>query len=180
MNDGKTAWPLPLRLLHWASAALITAALGVGVFMVNIVHDPARRFDLTQTHKSIGVAVLALTAARLCLRCLTAAPPPPLAPPLCRAAKAAKEATHAGLYALLLLLPLSGWLMATSSPVRVPTSVFGLFALPYPLEPDLATWRVAWAMHAACAVALAALAGLHIAAALVHALWRRDGVLTRM
>jgi cytochrome b561 len=177
MNDGRAAWPLALRLLHWASAALIFAALGLGVFMVNIIHDPARRFDLTQTHKSIGVAVLALTAARLCLRCLTAAPPPlPLAPPLCRAARA----THAGLYALLLLLPLSGWLMATSTPVRVPTAVLGLFALPYPMEPDLPTWRLARGMHAAGAVALAALAGLHIAAALVHALWRREGVLTRM
>jgi cytochrome b561 len=177
MNDGAATWPLALRLIHWASAALVAAALGLGVFMVDIVQDPARRFDLTQTHKSIGVTVLALTAARLCLRCLAAAPPPlPLAPPLCRAIRAA----HASLYALLLLLPLSGWLMAASSPVRIPTAVFGLFALPYPLDPDLLTYRLAHAMHAAGAVALTALAGLHIAAALVHALWRRDGVLTRM
>jgi cytochrome b561 len=177
MNDVAAAWPLPLRLLHWASAALIAVALGVGVFMVEIVQDPASRFDLTQTHKSIGVAVLALTAARLCLRFLTAAPPPlPLTPPLCRAVRAA----HAGLYALLLLLPLSGWLMAASTPVRVPTAVFGLFVLPYPLAPDLATYRLAHALHVAGAVMLAVLVVLHIAAALAHALWRRDGVLTRM
>ena len=38
-------------------------------------------------------------------------------------------------------MPLSGWLMATTTPVRVPTIVFGLFALPYPLAPDLAIYR---------------------------------------
>ena len=38
--------------------------------MVQLVHDKAQRFDLTQTNKSIGVTVLALTVARLCLRVL--------------------------------------------------------------------------------------------------------------
>jgi cytochrome b561 len=176
MNDGAPAWPLALRLIHWTSAALIAVALGFGVFMVDIVQDPARRFDLTQTHKSIGVTVLALTAVRLWLRLRTPSPPLPLAPPLSRAVKA----THASLYALLLLMPLSGWLMAASTPVRVPTTVFGLFSLPYALEPSLPTYRMAHALHAAGAAALAALALLHIAGALVHTLWRRDGILTRM
>ena len=83
----------------------------------------------------------------------------------------AVKATHAGLYALLLLLPLSGWLMATTTPVRVPTIVFGLFALPYPLAPDLATYRVAHAVHVTAAILLALLVFLHSAAALAHA-WR--------
>jgi cytochrome b561 len=177
MNDGAAAWPLLLRLIHWASAALIVGALVLGAVMVELVQDPAARFDLTQTHKGIGVTVLALTAARLCVRLLTASPPPPLlAPPLCTAARA----THISLYAFLLLLPLSGWLMATTTPVRVPTIVFGLFRLPYPLAPDLAIYRFAHAMHVAAAVALAALVVLHIAAALVHGLWWRDGILMRM
>jgi cytochrome b561 len=177
MNETAAAWPLPLRLIHWSSAALVIGALGLGAYMVVLVDDPARRFDLTQTHKSIGVAVLALSAARLCLRMLTASPkPPPAAPPLLLAA----TATHAGLYALLLLLPLSGWLMATTTPIRVPTVVFGLFTLPYPLQPDLPAYRLAHAAHVVAAIALAVLIVLHAAAALVHALWWRDGVLARM
>jgi cytochrome b561 len=177
MNEAPAAWPLPLRLIHWVSAALIVVALVLGAVMVEVVQDPARRFDLTQTHKSIGAAVLALTAARLCVRLLTAAPPPlPLAPPLCTAARA----THISLYALLLVLPLSGWLMATTTPVRVPTMVFGLFELPYPLAPDLTVYRLVHAAHAAAAIVLAALVVLHAVAALVHALWWRDSVLARM
>jgi len=172
-----SAWPLPLRLIHWASTALVLGALGLGAYMVALVQDPARRFDLTQTHKSIGITVLVLTAMRVGVRFLTAAPKPlPLAPPLQRVA----AATHVSLYALLLLVPLSGWLMATSTPVRVPTIVFGLFALPYPLGPDLPMYQVAHAAHVVAAFALAALVALHVAVALVHALWWRDGILMRM
>jgi cytochrome b561 len=78
MNKGISVWPPSLRLAHWASAALVFAALGLGTYMVQFVHDPAERFELTQTHKSIGVAVLALTVVRLCLRILTNAPKPEL------------------------------------------------------------------------------------------------------
>jgi cytochrome b561 len=177
MNEGAAAWPLSLRLIHWASAALIIGTLGFGAYMVELVQDPARRFDLTQTHKSIGVAVLALSVARLCLRFLTAAPKPlPAAPPVLLAARA----NHIGIYVLILLLPLSGWLMATTTPIRVPTVVFGLFVLPYPLQPDLPAYKFAHAVHVAAALLLAALIALHVAAAFVHALWWRDGVLVRM
>jgi cytochrome b561 len=81
-------------------------------------------------------------------------------------------------------LPLSGWLMATTTPVRVPTVVLGLFALPYPLTPDLATYRLAHAIHVTTAIALALLVILHSAAAMAHALRgrrrvRRNGATVR-
>jgi len=164
-------WPPALRLLHWASAVLVIGALGLGAYMVQLVEDPAERFDLTQTHKTVGIAVLALTVARLCLRALATAPRH--ARPLLAA-----KAAHAGLCALLLLLPASGWLMATTTPVRVPTVVLGLFTLPYPLAPDLAMYQVAHGVHVTAAISLALLVLLHSAAALAHALQRR-GVLQR-
>jgi cytochrome b561 len=177
MSDGGESWPLSLRLIHWASAVLVIGALGVGAYMVQLVPNPAERFDLTQTHKSIGVTVFALTVVRLCLRILTTAPKPePSAPLLLRAARA----THISLYALLLLIPLSGWLMGTTTPVRVPTTALGLFELPYPLAPDLPTYRFAHAVHVALAVSLAILIALHVAAALVHTIWWRDRTMVRM
>jgi cytochrome b561 len=176
MSD-KAAWPLALRLIHWASAALVLGNLALGAYMVQLVEDAAERFDLTQTHKSIGVTVLALTLARLCLRIATAAPlRADLPPRVLRAAKAA----HAGIYGLLALVPLAGWLMTTTTPVRVPTSVFGLFELPYPFPPDLPTYQLAHLAHVTAAVALAVLIVLHVGAALLHALWWRDGTLLRM
>jgi cytochrome b561 len=92
----------------------------------------------------------------------------------------AATATHLVLYALLVLLPVSGFLMATTTPVRIPTRVFGLFDLPYPLGPDLAIFRLSHAVHVAAAILLAGLVVLHIAAALVHALCWRDRTMRRM
>jgi cytochrome b561 len=171
------AWPLSVRLAHWVSAALVVGMLGMGAAMVLLVHDAAARFELIQTHKSIGVAILGLTVARLCLRALTSAPKPEL---VARSILLAANAAHIALYVLLLLMPLSGWLMATSTPVRVPTVVFGLFELPYPLMPDLERFHLAHGAHVVLAIVLGALIALHAAAAVVHALVWRDQTLARM
>jgi cytochrome b561 len=176
MNE-EAAWPLALRIMHWVMAALVLGALLIGVTMVQVVHDPAERFELTQTHKSIGVAILGLAIVRLCLRIRATAPvPEPAAPLLMIGAKA----VHIALYVLLLAMPLSGWLMASTTPVRVPTFVFALFELPYPLAPDFATYRFAHGIHVACAITFASLIALHVAAALVHSLLWRDHTVRRM
>jgi cytochrome b561 len=164
-TSSEYTWPRALRLVHWVSAVLVIGLLALGTYMVQLVADPAERFDLTQTHKSIGIVVLALTLVRLCLRVVATAPKRERAPLLLAA-----RATHAGLYALLLLMALSGWLMATTTPVRVPTVVLGLFALPYPLTPDLATYRLAHAIHVTAAISLAVLVFLHSGAAVAHTL----------
>jgi len=172
MNKATTVWPLSLRIAHWLNAALVIGALGLGAFMVLAVHNAATRFELTQTHKSIGVSVLVLTVLRLCLRSVMRAPKPE---PAARSLAMIAKAVHAGLYILLLL-----WLMVTITPVRVPTVVFGLFELPYPLAPDIARFHLAHAAHIVLAVALTALVVLHVAAALVHAWVWRDRTLARM
>jgi cytochrome b561 len=170
-------WPLSLRLAHWLGAVLVLAALGLGVTMVQFVHDSAARFELTQTHKSIGLTILALTVVRLARRSFGRAPKAEPAP---RSLLLAAKAAHIALYALLLLMPASGWLMVTTTPVRVPTVVFGLFTLPYPLAPDLAIYRFVHAAHVVLAIVLTALIALHVAAAAIHALIWRDQTLRRM
>jgi cytochrome b561 len=76
MNSAATVWPLSLRIAHWLNAALVIGALGLGAFMVLAVHDAATRFELIQTHKSIGVSVLVLTVLRFCLRSVMRVPKP--------------------------------------------------------------------------------------------------------
>lgn len=181
MNETKpasgTVWPLSLRLAHWLSAALVLAALGLGVIMVQFVKNSAARFELTQTHKSIGLTVLALTVARLCRRSFSRAPKPE---PVPRSLLIAAQAAHITLYTLLLLMPVSGWLVVTTTPVRVPTVAFGQFTLPYPLAPGLTIYQFAHAAHVTLAILLAALIAIHAAAAMVHALVWRDRTLARM
>ena len=143
--------------------------------MVLAVQNAATRFDLT--HKSIGVSVLVLTLLRLGMRCFFRAPK---LEPTARSVVIVGRAVHIGLYVLLLLLPFSGWLMVTSTPLRVPTIVFGLFELPYPFAPDIERFRLAHAAHIALAIALSTLIVLHVAAAFVHAWVWRDRALIRM
>jgi len=177
MNESITAWPLSLRLAHWLNAVLVLAALGLGAYMVLLVANPAQRFELTQTHKTIGITILALTVVRLCCRSFMRAPKPEqAAPTILLAAKA----SHIALYVLLLLMPLSGWLMASSTPIRVPTSLFGLLELPYPLPPHLATYRLAHTAHLCLALLFASLIALHVAATIVHAFIWHDRTLGRM
>ncbi|HEY1746059.1 MAG TPA: cytochrome b [Xanthobacteraceae bacterium] len=177
MNDPRRGWPLPVRLFHWLGAVLVLWTLALGTYMVQFVDDAARRFELTQTHKSIGIAILGVTIIRLFLRLVTVAPKPELA---ARLTVLAAKLAHWALYALLVVMPASGWLMISTTPVRVPTVVFGLFRLPYPLAPNVPLYRLAHAIHLASAIALAALIAVHVAAALIHALLWRDQTLARM
>jgi cytochrome b561 len=177
MSEVAAAWPLPVRLAHWLNAALVIVALTIGALMVLAVHNAATRFDLTQTHKSVGVSVLVLTLLRLGMRYLFRAPK---LDPTARSLAIVGRAVHVGLYVLLLLLPLSGWLMATSTPLRVPTTLFGLFELPYPFAPDIWRFHLAHTAHIALAIALSTLIVLHVAAAFVHAWVWRDRAFIRM
>jgi cytochrome b561 len=177
MNEAPTVWPLSLRLAHWLNAALVVGTLGLGAFMVLVVQGAATRFELTQVHKSLGLFVLALTVVRLAMRCLLRAPKPE---PVTRSVAIIAAGVQVGLYVLLLALPASGWLMVTSTPVRIPTVVLGLFELPNPLAPDMLRFRLAHGGHIFLAGVLAALVVVHVTAAFVHALLWRDRTLWRM
>ena len=64
--------------------------------------------------------------------------------------------------------------------MRVPTFVFGLVELPYPLSPDLTTYRIAHTIHVVSAIFLASLVVLHVAAAIIHAFLWQDRTLARV
>lgn len=182
--DDARAWGWPSRLLHWGMAGLILGMLGLGVWTANFVEDMYARYDLVQLHKSLGVVVFALALLRVGWRRANRARPEAPAGSS-RLERAAAEGAHLALYALMLAMPLSGWLMASASELEdmfgMGTQVFGAFTLPDPFKPGDAALEAAFrTVHQGCAVALAALIALHGAAALVHHRVRRDDVLRRM
>ena len=90
--------------------------------------------------------VLLLSLLRFGWRLLS--PPPPLPASVGMAQRGLLHAVHAGFYALLLLLPLSGWVIASASPLDLPKHWFGLFAWPdLPLETSRPTARAAAGAH---------------------------------
>ena len=172
-------WGWPAKALHWVTAVLVLGLLAVGFAMVWLVTDFGRKFELFQLHKSFGVLVFVLVLARLAWRRANPAVPAPphdLRPWERRAALV----THHGFYALLLLMPVTGWAMASASTLGVPTVVFGLFTLPNPFGPSAALEQVMAVVHGTLAVALLLLLAVHVAAALRHHFILHDDVLVRM
>lgn len=186
MRNTERSWGLPARLLHWAIAAIILFQLVVGFYMVNVIGDDIiQRYQLTQTHKSWGFLVFALGLVRIVWRWMN---PTPALPEMPAWQRTASHASHIALYVLMILIPITGWLMASASPlndpdayVRVRNMVFGLFELPdpYPVGSEALTEQLA-RFHAGLALALAAILGVHVAAALKHQFVDRDGLLRRM
>jgi cytochrome b561 len=162
------------RLLHWAMAAGIVAMLFIGVGMLSTV-APAY-VPLVATHKTLGVALFALVLVRLVLRLTLGAPPLPAdLPPVMRLGAVL---SHWALYGLMIVMPLLGWAMLSAA--AYPVVLFGNFRLPPILPQSDSLHTLLWAAHRWLAFAFFALILLHVAAALFHALVRRDGVFEAM
>ena len=158
---------------HWSIAALVLVNIFLGLF-----HDLLETWwRVIPLHKSIGVTVLVLSIARLGWR--LAHRPPALPETMAPWEKAAAKAVHWILYALLLLLPLTGWTFS-SDPERLrPVNWFGLFELPV-LPVSAASADIAHETHELLGITTAVLVAFHIAAALRHHFLLNDKVLVRM
>lgn len=184
-RDSAFGWSLPTRLLHWGIAGLIGFQVTVGVWMANFVPDLIDRFRLTQTHKSWGVVVFGLVVVRLLWRTASRwrRPPMPSGMPSWQVHAAAWS--HRMLYLLMVVMPLSGWILVSASPlahmVNLRSKVFGRFVLPDPIGyGSYSIEHAAAAVHILGAIALGMLLVIHVGAALRHQFGARDGVLTRM
>lgn len=174
VEDVPARYSIVAILLHWAVAAAIVALVLIGWNMVDLPLSP-RKLELYALHKSIGLTVLGLAVLRLAWRWLRRPPPPD---PMPRWQEQAAAWAHRLLYALLFLLPLTGWLF--NSIVGFPLSWFGFVTLP-PLAPALPAWREASAdLHHWLGWILIVVVALHAAGALHHQFILRDATLWRM
>ena len=160
---------------HWIIAALVSVNLAIGLLHESLLDGIAGAIPL---HKSIGLTVLVLTVGRVAWR--LAHRPPPLPPAMAAWERRAAQATHIAFYALLLLMPLSGWAMGSAGrEARYPTRWFGLIGVPHlPVSAGMAGG--ADGAHLVLGYTMAALVLLHVGAALRHHFVQRDAVLARM
>lgn len=171
--------PVPLfharaRLLHWLMAPLVVAMLFIGIGMLSTTSSAYAL--LLAIHKPLGVAILVLVLLRIHTRFRHR--PPPLPSDLPRLQRRAATLSHWLLYALLLLMPVSGWAMLSAA--GYPVTLLAGIRLP-PIAPhDAGLFAWLRGAHHWLALLLFATFLLHLAAALFHALVRRDGVLESM
>ena len=165
-----------LRGLHWLTAAAFFLAIALGLVALELTPGEPLRVALLTLHKSLGVTAFVLFFPRVLLRLLQKAPA--YAPPLGAFTHAVAGAVHLALYALILAMPLSGYLHSAAG--RHNFSWFWLVRMPNLAPPSEALDRAMGNVHYALAIALGLALAAHIGAALWHALVVKDGVLTRM
>ena len=103
--------------LHWSIAAALSFQLVLG-WQLSGIAPGLGQFAAYQLHKSIGIVILLLTFLRVGIRL---AHPRPPAQADDRISAFAAKVTHQLLYAVMLLAPLSGWALVSTSTLRVST-----------------------------------------------------------
>lgn len=170
-----TRYTTTAMVLHWLAAMLIFSTFPLGVYMHELQLSPFK-LKLISYHKWLGVTIFLLTVLRLTWRATHVPPPLPDTIPLWQ--QRAAHSLHFLLYMLLLVIPVSGWLM--SSAKGIPVVYLGLLQLPDLVGKDkaLADWLTE--VHEVLNFGLLTLVGMHVAAALKHHFIDRDTTLHRM
>ena len=174
MSAVRTRFTPLQRGLHWLMALCILTMLFIGVGMVSTVTP--KYLTLVSIHKPLGAAILVLALIRLAVRLRDGAPALPAdLPPMM---KLGAVLSHWALYALMIAMPLIGWGMLSAA--GYPVVLFGGLRLPPILPQSASLHALLWTAHFWLAFAFFGVILLHLAAALFHALVRRDGVFQAM
>ena len=174
MNETSRHFTIAQRLLHWLMAVCILAMLFIGVGMASTIKPTY--LTLVSIHRPLGIAILVLELVRLVTRLRYGAPPLPA--DLLEPMKLAAQLSHYAFYLLMIAMPLIGWAMLSAA--AYPIVLFAGVRLPPILPQSDSLHTLLWNAHYYLAFAFFALILLHVAAALFHALVRRDGVFETM
>ena len=161
--------------LHWLTFVLIAGGFTLAVYMVDLPLSPAK-LKYYAWHKWTGVTVFLLALARLAWRLTHRVPALPAG--MAAWQRRAAGATHVLLYALIVIIPVTGWLY--SSAAGLPTVYFGILQLPDLFAKDKALAEVLKVIHVTLNYTMLTLVVIHVAAALQHHFGKRDDVLRRM
>lgn len=130
-EHGERGYDTAAIVLHWTIAAAIVVQVFLGWWMNEWVPDHSPIQDQIQTvHISLGLTILLLVLIRIAFRLLNS--PPPLPASTKPLERALAKGTHLLFYALMLILPLSGWLVVST--LDKPIHFWGL---PWPHMPGV-------------------------------------------
>lgn len=173
-KNTRSGWGLVSILLHWVSALAIIGLFILGWWMTGLGYYDSWYNLGPWWHRSVGMLLLFATLIRLIWRIANPVP----AAKGHRLERLAAHLGHIGLYGLMLVVLVSGYLISTADGRGI--SVFDAFTVPALISglPNQAT--VAGQVHWYSALALILLAGGHTLAALKHHCLDRNDVLRRM
>lgn len=180
LRNSARAWGSVSKTLHWAMAGIILFAS----LYVLIINDSMPGFKSTpilfitgmHLHKTLGLLALVLIVLRAVW--VFTQKRPALPETMSRHERIASKIAHYALYALMIAVPVFGWL--SSSAFGSPTNVFGWFTVGGIWPKDRAALPFFYYSHKYLAWTLLVLVAVHILAALWHHIVRKDGVLRSM
>ncbi len=174
LRDDRTHFGTISIINHWTIAALIIIMLGLGLYMDDMSSGP-QQDRIIGIHQSIGVLVLFLAAWRVLWRLIFGFPEEVAVMPRWQANAA--RAAHIALLVLILAMPVSGYIHASTGGYAV--SLFGLFELPA-LPQSKGVSEIMFEVHETLADLLMVVIVVHVAAALKHHVVDKDATLKRM
>ena len=161
--------------LHWLIGLAILVSLGVGLYMVDLSLSPTK-LRLYSWHKWAGVTIFSLVLFRYIWRITH--PPPPLSHDMPHWQRMVAEATHYLLYALMIAIPLTGWLMSSAKGFQ--TVYFAVLPIPDLVNKNKELGETLTLVHRYLNFLMIAIIGAHICAALKHHFIDKDDLLRRM
>jgi len=160
------AWSAAQRRLHWAMAGLVFVNFLLALVMVALPLSALFAKILSyQLHKSLGLLLIPLWVWRLWLLARRGRPAPFMLPGWQQGAARWGQGL---LYALLIAVPVLGFLSAAAAPVAVETVFFLILPIPHPFPPNQALYDVLRPLHQGAAWGLVVLAMGHGAVAIHH------------
>lgn len=164
------------RLLHWLMAVLILLTIPVGLLMTQSGIDRDLQNALFIYHKNVGVCLLVMVTLRLAVRWRH--PPPPVPTSLPRWQASVASTTHRVLYLLLIIVPVAGFVRVQAG--GYPVEMLDALGMPFlvPRSDELADQ--AKSVHYWAGLLIIGFIAMHISAALLHGVVKRDGVMARM
>ncbi|PKO48133.1 MAG: cytochrome b [Betaproteobacteria bacterium HGW-Betaproteobacteria-4] len=163
------------KALHWLMAILLFGLLALGFYMHDLPLSPDK-LKLYTWHKWAGVSAFLLVGFRLLWRFTHR--PPALPGSMPKFMQFAAHAGHLALYALMLAIPLSGWLMSSAKGFQ--TVWFGVLPIPDLLEKNKEVGDLLQTVHMSLNLLFVAVLVGHIGAALKHHFIDKDDILIRM
>lgn len=164
------------KVLHWTIAPIVVFLFAIGLWMDGLDYYDAWYQKAPALHISVGVVFIALLVLRIINRLSTKFPP--ALPSHSKLERVLAKIGHFGLYALMCIMAISGYLLAGVEGQGV--ELFSLLTLPGLPVGDASFEDSLKEFHEICAFALIGLACIHIIAALKHAIFDKDSTLKRM
>lgn len=181
LRNTTSQWGSVAKWLHWSIAITMIGAMVCSIWAAQLDPEIASHRTLWQwliikLHKPLGFTALVLIVIRVgwTLTGIRPSLPASMSAGEIRLSKIA----HGLLYGLMLAVPVTGWFMSQYAGSSI--NYFGLFEIGNLVNENRERVGQLHPFHVYLGLTTAVLVILHIAAALYHAIVRKDGVLTKM